>query len=314
MIVFIFTLHSCVHDEVYTFSDSSSKEYISKSLWKEDEKYIKNVKAVFDEYANKDYFTSNFGTIYWDYALTMGTNETFLEVPVIKNGKINFVLVVYKDGDRIFFKRKEDERSDEFFDILVFKNRNQLTGKIIDNNPGNTSKGLICYTVQTTWTWTNDDGSAGPTYTYNETYCSQTGPALPCQALDPNANCGGSTGGSGGSSGSGSSGGGYPYPQEPLTPCDKIIGMLSKPDVLPKIKELKDQAPKGGEIGVKFKADGTPSPTIIGGKHSVDFGDKTGYAGGYHNHTPTGIPMLSPPDIDQLLGFARDSLPLIPKT
>ncbi len=54
-----------------------------------------------------------------------------------------------------------------------------------------------------------------------------------------------------------------------------------------------------------FKADGTPSATIPGGAHSVNFGDKTGYAGAYHNHTPTGIPMLSPPDIDQLLGFAR---------
>ncbi len=57
--------------------------------------------------------------------------------------------------------------------------------------------------------------------------------------------------------------------------------------------------------GVKFKTDGTSSATITGGAHSVNFGDKTGYARADHNHTPTGIPMLSPPDIDQLLGFAR---------
>ncbi|MDH6252832.1 hypothetical protein M2347_002559 [Chryseobacterium sp. H1D6B] len=72
-----------------------------------------------------------------------------------------------------------------------------------------------------------------------------------------------------------------------------------------KIDDLKTQSTAGGEIGVKFKADGTPSATIQGGRHSVNLGDKTGYAGGYHNHTPSGIPMLSPPDIDQLLGFAR---------
>lgn len=44
---------------------------------------------------------------------------------------------------------------------------------------------------------------------------------------------------------------------------------------------------------------------IPGGAHNVNFGDKTGFAGGYHNHTKTGIPMLSPPDINQLLGFVR---------
>ncbi|REC41860.1 MULTISPECIES: hypothetical protein [Chryseobacterium] len=35
-------------------------------------------------------------------------------------------------------------------------------------------------------------------------------------------------------------------------------------------------------------------------------GVKAGYQGGYHNHTPAGIPMHSPPDIDNnLLAFAR---------
>ncbi|MBK1894718.1 hypothetical protein [Chryseobacterium paridis] len=120
-----------------------------------------------------------------------------------------------------------------------------------------------------------------------------------------NDNCGGPTGGSNGNGGGSSGGGtGYPYPVQ-LSPCDKILSVLSKPNVQSKIKELKDQAPKGGEMGVKFKADGTPSETIPGGDHSVNLGDKTGYAGGYHNHTPKGIPMLSPADIDQLLGFAR---------
>jgi hypothetical protein len=71
----------------------------------------------------------------------------------------------------------------------------------------------------------------------------------------------------------------------------------------PAIDALKTKSPLGGE-DYKIKADGTPSGVIHGATHSVNFGDKTGYAGGYHNHTPTGIPMFSPPDIDQLLGFA----------
>ncbi|THV56792.1 hypothetical protein [Chryseobacterium candidae] len=95
------------------------------------------------------------------------------------------------------------------------------------------------------------------------------------------------------------------YNQFLATQCEKLKNLLAKTDVQAKITELKNQSTLGGEKGVKFKVDGTPSETISGGAHNVNFGDKTGYAGGYHNHTPTGISMLSPPDIDQLLGFAR---------
>ncbi|MBK1894717.1 hypothetical protein [Chryseobacterium paridis] len=145
LVVLSISQYSCIHDEVSSSSDHTSKEYTNKSLWKEDEKYINNVKKVFDEYADKDYFATNFGNVYWDYALTMGTfDESFLEVPVIKNNKVQFVLIVYREGDRVYFKRKEDEKSNEFFNVLVFKDRNQLTGKIVDNdNLGNTSKGII---------------------------------------------------------------------------------------------------------------------------------------------------------------------------
>ncbi|SDR07077.1 hypothetical protein SAMN05421664_3395 [Chryseobacterium soldanellicola] len=303
LIVLSISLYSCVHDEISSSSDPYSKEYSSKSPVKEDEVYIKNVMKVFEQYGNKDYFANNFGTISWDYAVTMGTHESFLEVPVIKNNKVNLVLFVYKEGNRIFFKRKDEEDSKQFFNALVFNDRKNLKNATVNNSLSDKG-GCISMTI--TWTWTNEDGSAGPTYTFVTMGCLPSGPSLPCQAIDENANCGGSTGGNtGGGSSSGGGGGGYPYPQTPQTPCDKVLDVLSKPGVQPKIKELKDQSTQGGEKGVKFKIDGTPSPTITGGAHSVNLGDKTGYTGGYHNHTPTGIPMLSPPDIDQLLGFAR---------
>lgn len=296
-------MYSCIHDEVNSASEPSNKEYTSKSLWKEDEKYIQNVKTVFEKYANKNYFTTNFGTIYWDYALTMGTfDESFLEAPVIKNGKVNFILVAYREGDRVFFKRKADESSKEFFDILVFKERNQLKGRVVDDRAS--SRGLLCYTVETIWTWTNADGSAGETFTYHETTCKGAGPYLPCQSVEVNDNCGGSTAG-GPPGGSGSGGGGipvgYPYPENP---CEKSKSIMSKPDVQAKITELKNQSKIGGELGVKMKADGTTSPIISGGAHEVELGDTAGYQGGYHNHTPTGIKMLSPPDIVKMLDFA----------
>ncbi|MCS4303755.1 hypothetical protein [Chryseobacterium sp. BIGb0232] len=87
-------------------------------------------------------------------------------------------------------------------------------------------------------------------------------------------------------------------------PCKKAKKLIENPLTMKAINALKTKSTKGGENGYKIKIDGTPSNEIPGNAHSVNFGDKTGYAGGYHNHTPTGIPMLSPPDIDQLLQFA----------
>ncbi|WP_123868883.1 hypothetical protein [Chryseobacterium bernardetii] len=94
-------------------------------------------------------------------------------------------------------------------------------------------------------------------------------------------------------------------PETSQNPCDKTKSLVNDAKTKPAIDALKAKSTQGGENGYKIKADGTPSNEIPGGDHSVNFGDKTGYAGGYHNHTPTGIPMLSPPDVDQLLGFAR---------
>lgn len=110
-----------------------------------------------------------------------------------------------------------------------------------------------------------------------------------CDAFN---NCGGPPRGGGG------------VPPKPKDPCEKTKKLINNSKTKPAIDALKVKSPLGGEDGYKIKADGTPSGVIHGAAHSVNFGDKTGYAGGYHNHTPTGIPMLSPPDIDQLLQFA----------
>lgn len=89
-------------------------------------------------------------------------------------------------------------------------------------------------------------------------------------------------------------------------PCQKTKTLMANQNMQTSITQLKTNATSGsGEQGFKASKTGEPSPIIQGGAHNVDFGDKTGYAGGYHNHTGIGIPMLSPPDINQLLGFAR---------
>ncbi|SMP19195.1 hypothetical protein [Chryseobacterium profundimaris] len=97
--------------------------------------------------------------------------------------------------------------------------------------------------------------------------------------------------------------GGNPFATDP---CEKTKAILNNPDVQNKLDSLKNKSLSKGEIGFKTKKDGTVTGTISGGKHEVNLGVKVGYQGGYHNHTPTGIPMHSPPDIDNnLLAFAR---------
>ncbi|WP_407404800.1 hypothetical protein [Chryseobacterium sp.] len=49
MMTVVLSLYSCIHDEIYSSADLPSTEYINKSLWKQDEKYIKNVMTVYTD-------------------------------------------------------------------------------------------------------------------------------------------------------------------------------------------------------------------------------------------------------------------------
>ncbi|WP_223606950.1 hypothetical protein [Chryseobacterium sp. OSA05B] len=95
----------------------------------------------------------------------------------------------------------------------------------------------------------------------------------------------------------------------PDDPCEKTKSML--PRVSANIEDIKKQAkkamtdPKAGEIGFKEKKDGTVVPADVNAAHQVQINNVTDGYGGYHNHTGTGIHMVSPPDIvDTLFGFA----------
>lgn len=99
-----------------------------------------------------------------------------------------------------------------------------------------------------------------------------------------------------------------PNPGLPIktNPCQKTKAMLENPAVQTKLDSLKNHSTGTGELGFKIKKDGTTSGIIDGGEHEVALGDMTGWQGAYHNHTSTGIPMHSPPDIDNgLLKLAR---------
>ena len=257
--------YSCIHDETSTTSSEltfTSKEYHSKSLWKEDEVYIKNVKKIFETYADQNYFKDKAGEIAWDYALTAG-EENLLEVPVIRNGKVNFILVVEREGDRIYFRRDSDARSRRFFEILVFKDRKTLSGTIRENLKNSQAKSN-CVTIEKTVTWTDTQtGAVLQVDHFTEMHCTSSGPKLPCEAIDMNSSCGGGSGtsGSGGNGGGGSGGGGgYPYTQEVkdfIDNCKKVREQRNNINFKNNITNLEGKTTLKAETGYIQRTDGS---------------------------------------------------------
>lgn len=301
IIAFATSMYSCIHDETLALSDPTSKEYTSKSLWKEDEKYIKNVMKIYQE--NEFEIKKNSGTPYWSYATTTNRyDESFLMVPVVENGKVISVLQVPRHQDKVYFVYTFSEPDIQFFQNLL-SSRLKKVAKTMNEETSKLTCSTLSYSVWLPDSEANPDPSSGSGHweTYHVTRCSFSQITECVGIVTSDGTCQ-------------DGGGGYDYPtgggtgSNPTTltnPCSKTKASLANPQFQAKISELKTQSTLGDEKGVMFKLDGTPSDIIPGGAHSVNFGDKTGYAGGYHNHTPTGIPMLSPPDIDQLLGFAR---------
>ncbi|MGL6128448.1 hypothetical protein [Chryseobacterium artocarpi] len=240
LIIIMTSFFSCVHDETSSASEVSilSKEYISKSLWKEDEKYIKNVKKIFETYSDPNYVKIKHGEVAWNYATTVG-NESFLEVPVINDGKVNFTLVVKREGDRIFFKIDPNENSKKFFNLLVFKDRKDLSGTL---KSGNAQSRNDCLIVEKTVTWTDTvTGEVLQVDHFTETRCtSPSGPYLECMDMSPDATCGS---GSGGDSGGGGGGDGYSYPgnnqnQQFFDNCGALKRQATNIDFREKVTEL----------------------------------------------------------------------------
>lgn len=242
IVIFSISLYSCIHDETFAESDSSfgSKEYSSKSLWKEDEKYIRNVKKIFEKYSDKNYVVRS-GVVAWDYAITAG-DENVLEVPVIKNGKVNFVLLVEREGNRVFFKRNTEDNVIKFFNILAFKDRKELSGAISDLKDIQ-SKGCITYEKTVTWTNTQTGAVEYVSHSTQMVCTGETSPSLPCDAIDIDTPCGstGSTGSGGSSGGGGSNGSGYPYDQQTqdfIDNCSKLKIQAMNEDFKGKVSEL----------------------------------------------------------------------------
>ncbi|WP_076446731.1 hypothetical protein [Chryseobacterium sp. RU37D] len=112
-------LNSCVHDEIYSSSDPASKEYTNKSLWKEDETYIKNVMKIYLE--NESKIKKISGNPVWDYATTVNNfDESFLMVPVVEGKTVVSVIKVPRHGNKVYFYYTASAEDLAFFQGLVF--------------------------------------------------------------------------------------------------------------------------------------------------------------------------------------------------
>ncbi|MEW7402035.1 hypothetical protein AB2S31_17440 [Elizabethkingia anophelis] len=278
-ILLVFIFYGCrTHDDaIQQEKELQGSEYVSKSLWKEDEKYIKNVKAIFEKNADIEYFHSKNGVPYWNYATTMGVfNESFLEVPIVKNKTVAYVMVAERLADnKVYFRRKDNSSSNDFFNLLIFKDRNELNGKIISDNkvPSNSPIGIIastgsmtCYTIQVVWTWSDEStGEVLSTSTTTETRCQGSGsgyyPAIPSECLTENCEPNYDYGGGG-------------VPTNPVeTPCASIEKLVLNPEYQKVVNELDRTSvlSKSHETGYSENKGGTFTPLVPGSDEGRDF-------------------------------------------
>lgn len=141
--VILFTLfHSCIHDETLASSDPYSKKYTNKSLWKEDETYIKNIMKIYEQ--NEGEIKKINGKPLWDYAMTMGhTDESFLIVPIAEGNTIVSCMQVPRNLNSIRFIYDKDQSHINFFQIYTTAKKIKPVEEI-NILPSNKGKLVLC--------------------------------------------------------------------------------------------------------------------------------------------------------------------------
>ncbi|WP_312397880.1 hypothetical protein [Chryseobacterium sp.] len=300
---FSFMLHSCVHDEMSTSADPSSKEYHSKSLWKEDEKYIKNVMQVYLE--NETRIRKVSGEPLWDYAMTMGYfDESFLMVPIKSSNKVVSVLSVQRIEGKIYFNYSDNKEYITFFQRYLFSTRK----KVQDNQEASLASRMECNTKAIS-TWypdnENDPEGSGHWGTTTVTICKPIKEMSNCYK-DSLGNC--ITEGGDGYPYPGDGGGGNPETEIPEDPCTKTKTLVNKPQIKEKLKSLKEHANTNtkDEAGFQELKSGTLQQGTVTADNSIFFGIGSNSLGTVHTHQPQTIGMFAPQDVMTFLAIVRE--------
>ncbi|MFY1044990.1 hypothetical protein [Chryseobacterium sp. GP-SGM7] len=298
------SLHSCIHDEIISSSDSTSTEYTNKSLWKQDEKYIKNVMKVYAE--NEADIKKVNGIPYWNFATTVDSfDESFVAVPVVNNGKVVSVLKVPRHGKNIYFYYTQEESDLNFFQGLVFAKHKKVG--MADGNIAQTD--MITCTRQWMSIWLPyDESNPDPNSGLGEWHSVSV---IKCKQLTDECvgvinefgQCeGGGPGDDGGYPYPGMGGGEAPQEEEEETPCEKIqeIGKHTKTKSLfENLKTKTNSTKEFGEILVESNGQiSNISKEGETGAGGIDISYSGGQIDGFiHSHYAGLLSIFSPADI-----------------
>ncbi|WBV56485.1 hypothetical protein PFY10_20060 [Chryseobacterium daecheongense] len=288
LVAFSILVYSCMHDDLNSSAENSpSKEYNSKSLWKEDETYIKNVMKIYQE--NESEIKKVNGTPLWDYAMTMGrTNESFLIVPIANGKTIVSCLKVPRNGNYITFINDIDPEHIKFFEgYATLEKRKPLKQ---DKMSSEAARGIVQCAVSSVSMWypnseTNPD-AGGHWETQYITVCNEIGGG----DTPTNPNPEGPTfpyypGGGGGTNSSGN-------------PCQKLKEKTTSTNFQSNITTLEGKTGDNYESGFRISSDGQSQ--ILQNKpgtREVDMKIFTNTVLLMHSHYDKLFPMFSPGDI-----------------
>uniref|UniRef100_A0AAU6WQ24 Uncharacterized protein n=1 Tax=Chryseobacterium endophyticum TaxID=1854762 RepID=A0AAU6WQ24_9FLAO len=303
MAVFLFTQYSCVHDEIYSSSDPDSKEYRSKSLWKEDEKYIKKVMKIYNEH-EKDIKKSS-GIPDWDYAMSMGKyDESFMAVPIVENGKVVNTLVCGRFDSKVYFRYENSESNNSFFQGIMFgKYTRYKTGP--ENNVNSyTQKGIVCITNSISMWYPNNESNPDAGGHWETNYYTN------CYSfLDYSSPGWEDNGGGGYDYGDGGDGNNDPNNPDNQNPCEKTRNIVNNPQVKDSLNSLRNyaqNASKKTERGFQQLKSGTLVSGNVNGNNQMYFGIGSSSLGTVHTHQPGTIGIFAPQDIVTFLHIVRE--------
>lgn len=305
----ILALSSCIHDEVYSSSDPSSTEYTNKTLWKQDEKYIKNVMAVYLE--NEKEIRKSNGVPFWDYATTINRfDESFLMVPVVENKRVVSVLQVPRKGNNIHFHYSRVGEQISFFQGLIFAKHK----KEVFSENDSTARSIIC-TTQIFAVWLPDDESNPDPESGAGTWGTQS--IVVCRELLED--CVGIIDEFGQCSGGGGDPPGFPYPGEgaeppklpnPKDPCAKMKAQATNTKYTNKITYLEGKVYDSEEFGFRVgnHNDAGYEEVFPTSKSSqINFEILNNTFGYMHTHYEGLILMFSPGDINTFIKLLKNA-------
>ena len=292
----------------------------SKSLWHEDNLYIDKVRSVYARYSNEAYITKNYGTIFWEYAMTMETvGEKYLIVPIIKDGKVVAEMEAFRVKGSVYFRfSKEDKEGFDFFQTLYNLKPTSIV-EVSSSGRSEAKSGItirvsVCRTIKITYG--PIEGSPGDELPIETTKTI-------CKFVDqmvPESECLGDVNPETGECGGGGSGGnGYPYPEPPeeVDPCEKIKTNFKDVKFKEKLAAIDKHEILNYDHEMGYAAGYPPSNTGITntqyppmentiGSHSVSLPDGNQYFGFMHTHNNesnggTPVKIFSPADLATFL-------------